>query len=141
VVRVREQAVLDLRAPLAGRPPQTRAREATEALNHVLEQPGPDVVHLEPGERGVTLRVGTVPILELSADDAREGGATDLTLYAFAVGQRIEAALKAERRRLEIQDSVFSGGSPRSSAPRWWPTASASRRSGWATWRWRAGGW
>jgi small-conductance mechanosensitive channel len=108
VVRVREQAVLDLRAPLAGRPPQTRAREATEALNHVLEQPGPDVVHLEPGERGVTLRVGTVPILELSADDAREGGATDLTLYAFAVGQRIEAALKAERRRLEIQDSVFS---------------------------------
>ncbi len=108
VVRIRERGVLELRVPLAGRPPQTRAREATEALTHVLEQPGPDVVHLEPAEQGVALRVGTTPILELAADDAREGGATDLTLYAAVVGQRIEAALKAERRRLEIQDTVFS---------------------------------
>ena len=107
-VRIRERAVLELRAPLAGRPPQVRAREASEALAHVLERPGPDVVRLERREQGVALLVGTTPVLELGADDAREGGATDLTLYAFAAGQRIEAGLKAERRRLELQDSVFS---------------------------------
>ncbi|HUM11235.1 MAG TPA: mechanosensitive ion channel domain-containing protein [Myxococcaceae bacterium] len=107
-VRIRERAVLELRAPLAGRPPQLRGREATEALVHVLEQPGPDVVRLEPREQGVALLVGSAPILELAPDDAREAGASDLTLYAAAAGQRVEAALKAERRRLEIQDSVFS---------------------------------
>ena len=65
VVRIRERAVLELRAPLAGRSAQARARDATETLAHVLEQPGPDAVHLEPGERGVAILVGATPILEL----------------------------------------------------------------------------
>ncbi len=108
VVRIRERPVLEIRAPLSGHPPQARAHDATEALAHLLEQPGPDAVHLEPREQGVALLVGAMPILELGPDDAREDGASDLALYAAAAGQRVEAALKAERRRLQIQESVFS---------------------------------
>jgi len=108
LVRIRERTVLELRAPLAGRSAQVRAREASEALAHVLELPGPDLVRLEPGEAGVAILVGTTPILELGPEDARQGGASDLALYSASAAQRIDAGLKAERRRLEIQDSVFS---------------------------------
>ena len=108
VVRIRERALLELRAPLAGRSPTVRAREAGEALAHVLEQPGPDAVHLEPREQGMAILVGATPILELGPEDARAGGASDLALYAASASQRIDAGLKAERRRLQIQDSVFS---------------------------------
>jgi hypothetical protein len=56
----------------------------------------------------VTLLVGETPIVELTAEDARAVGANDLALYAAAAAQRLDAALKAERRRLQIQDVVFS---------------------------------
>jgi small-conductance mechanosensitive channel len=108
VVRIRERSVLELQAPLGDRPPQVRARDASEALVHVLEQPGPDVVRLEPREHGMVLLVGTAPIVELGPADARAAGTPDLGLYAAAVAQRLDAALKAERRRIQIQETVFS---------------------------------
>ena len=100
--------MIELRVARAGRSPQVRARDASEALAHVLEQPGPDVVRIEAREEGVALLVGATPIVELTPDDAHALGTTDLALYAAAAAQRLEAALKAERRRLQIQDSVFS---------------------------------
>ena len=108
VVRIRERAVLELRVPRGLRSAQARARDANETLAHVLELPGPDVVRTEAREEGVTLLVGETPILELSAEDARAAGTSDFALYAAAAAQRLDAALKAERRRLQIQDAVFS---------------------------------
>jgi len=107
-LRLRDRAVLEIRAPLGNRSPQVRAQYAGEALAHVLEQPGPDTVRLEPREAGVVLQVNNIPILEVGPDDAHQAGTSDLTLYAAAVAQKIEAALRAERRRIEIQGSVFS---------------------------------
>jgi small-conductance mechanosensitive channel len=107
-LRLRERTVLEIKAPLGGRSPQARAQYAGEALAHVLEQPGPDTVRLEPRDEGVVLLVSTIPILEVGPDDARQAGTSDLTLYAAAVAQKLEAGLKAERRRIEIQESVFS---------------------------------
>ncbi|HZJ52690.1 MAG TPA: mechanosensitive ion channel domain-containing protein [Myxococcaceae bacterium] len=108
VVRIRERAALELRVPRGARSPEARARDATETLAHVLELPGPDVVRTEGREDGTTLLVGETPVLELGAEDARASGASDLTLYVAAAAQRLDAALKAERRRLQIQDAVFS---------------------------------
>ncbi|HTS79595.1 MAG TPA: mechanosensitive ion channel domain-containing protein [Myxococcaceae bacterium] len=108
VVRLRDRPVLELRAPLGGRSPRIRAQDAGEALVHALEQPGPDTVRLEPREEAVALRVGTLLLLELGPEDARAAGTADLSLYAAATAQKIETALKAERRRVQIQDSVFS---------------------------------
>ncbi len=65
-------------------------------------------MRLEPAEKGVTLLVGATPVLELGPEDARAAGASDLALYAASASQRIDAGLKAERRRLQIQDTVFS---------------------------------
>src|SRR5262249_27099851 len=70
--------------------------------------PGPDVVHVEQRPEGVALLVGETPIVELTAEDARAVGTDDLSLYASVAAQRLDAGLKAERRRLQIQDAVFS---------------------------------
>ena len=108
VIRIRDRAVFELRVPRAMRSPETRARDASETLTHVLELPGPDVVRTEAREGVVTMLVGETPIVELTTADARAAGTDDLGVYAAAAAQRLDAALKAERRRLRIQDAVFS---------------------------------
>jgi hypothetical protein len=108
VIRIRERAVLELRVPRGVRSAEARARDATETLAHVLDLPGPDVVRIEPRQEGVALLVGETPIVELTQEDASAIGASDLTLYAAVAAQRLDAGMKAERRRLQIQDAVFS---------------------------------
>ena len=108
VIRIRERAVLEIRVPRGVRSAEARARDATETLAHVLELPGPDVVRTEPRQDAVALMVGETPIAELTQEDATAAGTNDLTLYAAAAANRLDAALKAERRRLQIQDAVFS---------------------------------
>ena len=108
VIRIRERAVLELRVSRGVRSAEARARDASETLTHVLELPGPDVVRVEPQHEGVALLVGETPIVELTQEDASAVGANDLSLYAAAAAQRLDAGLKAERRRLQIQDAVFS---------------------------------
>jgi len=108
VIRIRERAVLEVRMPRGNRSPDSRARDATETLAHVLDLPGPDVVRTEPRQDAVALMVGETPIVELTQEDATAAGTNDLTLYAAAAANRLDAALKAERRRLQIQDAVFS---------------------------------
>ena len=108
MIRIRERTVLELRVPRGIRSPEARARDASETLTHVLELPGPDVVRIEPRQEGVALLVGDTPIIELTPEDAHAVGADNVSLYAAAAAQRLDAALKAERRRLQIQDAVFS---------------------------------
>jgi small-conductance mechanosensitive channel len=108
VIRIRDRAVLELRVPRGLRSAEARARDATETLAHVLELPGPDVVRTETRPEGVALMVGETPIVELTQEDANAVGTNDVSLYGAAAAQRLDAALKAERRRLQIQDAVFS---------------------------------
>jgi small-conductance mechanosensitive channel len=108
VIRIRDRSVLELRVPRGVRSPEARARDATETLSHVLELPGPDVVHTEPRPEGLAILVGDTPIVELTPEDAHAVGTEDVSLYAAVAAQRLDAALKAERRRLQIQDAVFS---------------------------------
>ena len=108
VIRIRDRAILELREPRGIRSAQARARDASETLSHVLELPGPDVVRTELRQEGVTLLVGDTPIVELTSEDAHAVGTEDLSLYASAAAQRLDAGLKAERRRLQIQAAVFS---------------------------------
>ena len=107
-IRIREHTVLELRVPRGIRSAQVRGRDATETLTHVLDLPGPDVVKVEPREDALALLVGDTPIVELTAADAHAAGSDDVSLYAAVASQRLDAALKAERRRLQIQDAVFS---------------------------------
>lgn len=107
-VRIRDRSILELRVPRGARSAEARARDASETLSHVLELPGPDVVRIEPRPEGVALMVGETPIVELTAEDAHAVGTDDVLLYAAAAAQRLDAGLKAERRRLQIQDAVFS---------------------------------
>ena len=67
---------------------EARARDASETLTHVLEQPGPDVVRVEPQHEGVVLLVGETPIVELTQEDASAVGTNNLPLYAAAAAQR-----------------------------------------------------
>ncbi|HZW90453.1 MAG TPA: mechanosensitive ion channel domain-containing protein [Myxococcaceae bacterium] len=108
VIRIRDRSILELHVARGVRSAQARARDATETLSHVLELPGPDVVRIEPRQDGVALLVGETPIVELASEDARAVGNDDLSLYATAAAQRLDAGLKAERQRLQIQDAVFS---------------------------------
>jgi small-conductance mechanosensitive channel len=108
VIRIRDRSILELRVGRGTRSAEARARDATETLSHVLDLPGPDVVRTEPRQEGVTLLVGDTPIIDLTPEDAHAVGTEDVSLYAAAAAQRLDAGIKAERRRLQIQDAVFS---------------------------------
>ena len=90
-IRIRDRSVIELRVARGVRSAQARARDATETLSHVLELPGPDVVHTEPRPEGLAILVGDTPIVELSAEDAHAAGTDDVSLYAVAAAQRLDA--------------------------------------------------
>lgn len=107
VVKLRDDRVLVLRAPLAGRSAGERARAASRALLEAV-QSHPDAraeVHLH-GEVA-SIHVGAAPVLELGPDDAAAAGAADLAALAHADAARIDRALEAEQRRAATAEWVF----------------------------------
>lgn len=106
-VKLREARLVELTAPLGERTAEARAREASGALRLLSEgrRPGPTTV--EPRGEGRLVLVGGAPLLELGPADAAAAGAS-LESLAAGVATRVDAALRAERRRLEAQEVVFN---------------------------------
>jgi small-conductance mechanosensitive channel len=109
-VRLHERAVFYLHAARAGQSAQERARAASRALESALDDPDQPVARIEEQSGGsAVVFVGRTPVVTLGAEDVAAAGG-DLTVYAYAssVAAKIDATLRAERRRSAIATSVFS---------------------------------
>jgi small-conductance mechanosensitive channel len=100
--------VFTLVVPRGNKPPEVRAREASDALQRAFNaDKGAAVsVHRE-GEVAVVL-VGQSPIVQLTQADCDAAGESTLDVYAGGIAAKVREALDAEGRRAAIAKSVFS---------------------------------
>ena len=106
-IKLREARLVELSAPLEERSAEARARQASGALRMLAEERSPGPTTVEPRGEGRLILVGGTPVLELGPADAAAAGAS-LEALAATVATRMDAALRAERRRLELQAVVFN---------------------------------
>lgn len=106
-VRLRDQRVLELRAPRGEVPPEARARDATRALQAAVEadRAAEPSVTIQEGE--ALLRVGAALVLRLGPEDAT-AEALSLADLAAREAAALRQALAAERRRLRAHDLVYA---------------------------------
>jgi hypothetical protein len=105
-VHLRGEKVVRLQVARAGRDPAQRAEEANHAIGLALEREAAEA-WLHPEGESVVVQVGMLPILALDAADARAGGAASLEAHATTVAARLDAVLRAERRRALLAGTVF----------------------------------
>lgn len=92
----------------AGKKPEVRAREASDALQRAFNtDKNAQTAMRRDGDVAVVL-VGEAPIVQLTQDDADAAGESNLDVYAASIAAKIREALDAEGRRAAIAKSVFS---------------------------------
>jgi small-conductance mechanosensitive channel len=87
----------------------TRARTASQALEHALDA-GVDRggVRVESQNDARVIFVGDIPVIELYVEDARVAGNPSLDVYAAKIAARVRDAFTAEKKRSDIAATVFS---------------------------------
>jgi small-conductance mechanosensitive channel len=86
---------------------EQRARRASRALAEAVEGEDQPTI-AEQGDR-LAVKVGPLPVIELSEDDARLAGDSSLRVHAERVNRSVRAGLSRERERARIANTVFSG--------------------------------
>lgn len=86
---------------------QARASEITGALNDAVKLES-GTVRIAPLRGAQVIYVGDLPIVELSAEDAKAANAASVEVHASSIAAKIKAALEAERQRSKIAETVFS---------------------------------
>ncbi len=109
-VRLHDRSVFSLAAGRGSQSAQERARAATRALDSVLDDPDQPTARVEEQSAGsAVVFVGKTPIVALTDVDAEAaGGAMTVHVYAASLASKVDATLRAERRRSAIATSVFS---------------------------------
>ena len=109
-VRLHERPVFSLRADRAGQGARDRARAASRALESVLDDPEQPLTRVEePSPESAVIFIGKTPVITLGEDDAAAAG-DDVTLHVYAAGvaSKVDATLRAERKRSAIATRVLS---------------------------------
>src|SRR5262249_39750483 len=107
-VRIRDRDVFAVRVPLMGQTAAVRAAAASRALEHVVEErEAPEVRTEQRGEVSVVF-AGPTPIIQLGPEDAEAAGDSSVAVHAASVSEKIRDAVKSERNRKLIAQSVFS---------------------------------
>ena len=91
-----------------GRTAEERARAASEALDRALDTDGGEEVRVQRQGDAAVVFAGSIPIIDLYADDAQAAGAADLDAYALDVAARSREAILSEKKRSAIASTVFS---------------------------------
>jgi hypothetical protein len=106
-LRLRDTRVLALKAARGGQSNEERARAATQSLATAVEEdPRADAAVELRGDTAI-VRVGRVTILDLGPEDVAAAGSPGIAELAQASAARIDGALRAERKRARIAESVF----------------------------------
>jgi small-conductance mechanosensitive channel len=107
-VRIRDRKVFVVRVPRNGQSAVLRAANATQALEHAVDDTdSPGVRVNENGDVAVVF-VGDSPIIQLGPDDAEAEGDASLSVHAASIASKIQAAVAAERKRSALATTVFS---------------------------------
>jgi hypothetical protein len=106
--RIRDRMVFVVKAKRGGQAPSERARHATEALEHAVEESATGEVRVEQQGDVAVVFVGDAPVIQLGPEDATEDGDASVAVHAAVVAERVTEAVHAERRRAAIARTVFS---------------------------------
>ena len=107
-VRLHDRNVFTIRVPLGGQSAEARARAAGQTLERLVEERELVEVRTEEHAERVVVFGGTVPIVQLGADDAIAEGDESLAVHAAEVAGKVRDALQSERQRKAIAQTVFS---------------------------------
>ncbi|MGZ3451063.1 MAG: mechanosensitive ion channel domain-containing protein [Polyangiales bacterium] len=107
VVRLKDRKVFALTMEREGRMPVERARIATQELEHAFDSKENEA-HFEKKDDVAIVFVGKIPVVELTSEDAQAAGASTIDAYAADVTAKTNAAIKEERKRSAIANTVFS---------------------------------
>ncbi len=107
-VRIRDRKVFVVRVPRNGQSAAQRAANATQALEHAVDDTeSPGVRVKEDGDVAVVF-VGESPIIQLGSADAEAEGDASLSIHAASIASKVQAAVAAERKRSALATTVFS---------------------------------
>jgi len=112
LVRLKDRKVVGLTLEREGRSATERARAASQALESAFDaREGEARFESQTdasGRPAAIVFVGKAPIVELGQEDAQAAGVATLDAYAADVTAKVQAAIKEERKRSAIANSVFS---------------------------------
>jgi small-conductance mechanosensitive channel len=103
-VRIHDRRVFEVLVRRGNRSAEERAGEVSKRLESLLEQREEPEIRVE----GAVVYGGTTQIIELDAADAAAAGDASAHDHAMVVGDKVRAALKAERQRSAIATTVFA---------------------------------
>jgi small-conductance mechanosensitive channel len=107
-VRLKDSTVFLLRAPRGAKSPDERARLVSKALTAAIDDPRATEVRVVRQGDVAVVYAGTVPLIQLSAQDAELAGDSSLDVHAGAVASQIRQALDSERQRSRVTKNVFN---------------------------------
>ena len=100
--------VFTLRSELPDPKLATRASHASRALSAIADSKDPIDARIEPHGSEAYLFIGKRLLVQLRESDAKAAGLRDTQAYAAQVSARVGDALRAERKRSAIANTVFS---------------------------------
>jgi small-conductance mechanosensitive channel len=108
-VKVRDTAIVTLKAARGGLSAQERSRAANAALDALLAHPEDlGEVRFEETQGTAVVFVGKTPVLTLGPEDVEASAEASLTVLAAKVTTRMSDGISTERKRSAIATSVFS---------------------------------
>jgi hypothetical protein len=107
-VRIHDRKVFVIRVQRGGQTAAQRAANATQALEHAVDQPDARGVRVEENGDVAIVFLGDTPIIQLGPDDAVAEGDASLSVNAHSVASKVESAATAERKRSALATTVFS---------------------------------
>lgn len=107
-VTLHESVVFELHRGEGNLSVADRAQRVSQALDAAASaSEEPEVRVQRQGDVAIII-AGETPIVQLREEDARLSGEASLDVHAATVASRIRAALKSERRRASVANTVFS---------------------------------
>lgn len=106
--KIHDAVVFSLKKGHGAKSAEDRARAASEALDRALDAQDGDQVRVQRQGDAAVVFGGSIPIVDLYAEDAQAAGAADLDAYAADVAARTHEAIASEKKRSAIASTVFS---------------------------------
>ena len=107
-MRLGDAPVFTLLVARANKPPELRAREASDALQRAFKASKSAPVTRQVEGSVVVVQVGQIPIVQLTEDDAHAAGESSLEVYAASISAKIREALDTEDRRAAVAKNVIA---------------------------------
>jgi small-conductance mechanosensitive channel len=107
-VRIHDRKVFVVRAARGGQSATERANNATQALEHAIDDTDSRTVRVEENGDVAIVFLGDSPIIQLGPDDAAADGDASISVNAAAVASKIQSAVAKERKRSALATTFFS---------------------------------